>query len=280
MRRIAASILVLGLALSVQAQTSTGGGASSGGQVGSGSGSAVFDHMDLSFGSDQKQDGWIDDPNNPINNPNPPEPPDDGSETPPDPPEIFGGEFPVESAFIVYVLDASCSMASDWQTFVGPDGNLQSGYRMDRAKAELIISINGLSENFKFDIVVFQCGHWAWRSELVEATPANKTAAAAFINSQNEGDATGTGPACAWANVNGAYEQCVSYILITDGAPNCTDSGWGYAPWPDHVAMTTSSNMKGATWNVILISPDWTDMIQFGEQLAAQNGPGTVRIVN
>lgn len=266
MRTLWLALMVVAFALTAHAQTSTGGGSA----PGNGGKPAVSERLDMSFGFDDKED---------LGTGQPPEK-EPGKEVPPDPPELYGEEFPVETAAIVIIIDCSCSMLSSWQTFIGPDGEPKQGYRMDRAKAECQTAINGLSENFVFDVVEFVCGQSACFGSLQPATAANKGAANGWVGALQARDATGTGPAVAWALGNPAYSDCFTYILLTDGAPNCLDSGYGWADWPAHLNMINAANGKGATIHVVAISPYYGSMETFCQQVAAQNGPGTYKVVN
>lgn len=121
------------------------------------------------------------------------------------PPVLYGEEVDSASDSIVYVIDISGSM--DW------DG------RIDRAKQELTKSINGLSRNFRFDIVAYSCSTKVWAKTLQEANDANKASAATFVASLQPTDATGTGPAVALGL--SLDRTNLTVVLLTDGAPNC-----------------------------------------------------------
>lgn len=265
-------LLVLGLTTGLWAQTQTGG------HTGSGSGSAgnysVDEGLDKSFGAEMKGD--IYDPEKEEE-----EEEEEGPETPPDPPELYGEELPVETAEIVYIIDQSCSMHSQYQTFINENGQQVSGYRMDRAKSEVISSINQLSSNFKFDVVSYDCSKRICFNVMTQATEGNKITGSGWVSGLSATGATGTGPACAYALGNPGYSTCMTYVLVTDGAPNCLDSaGYGWASSSQHRTMIAGANAKGATIHVILISPDYADMINFGTGVAADNGPGQLTIVN
>lgn len=217
--------------------------------------------LDMSFAANGKLD----------HNPDDPEPPDE--EEDPDP-EIYDHPFPAETRHIVYIIDASCSMSSQWQTYVDENGNLVTGNRMDRAKSEVIASINALPATFKFDIVKFVCGQSACFSELREATEGNKLAAASWVGSLMPSGATGTGPAVAWALNLPGYDECKTYLVVTDGAPNCMGSSGGYASWQTHLSTITGANGKGATIHGVNISPSTAAQISFVQGIASQNGPG------
>ena len=62
---------------------------------------------------------------------------DDDDPTDSPPPVIYGEELDSENDTIFYVLDISCSMGWDTQSYTTLDGNSARGPRIDRAKAEL-----------------------------------------------------------------------------------------------------------------------------------------------
>ncbi len=261
--------LVLGLAAGAMAQgTQTGG--NSGGSTGQGY--KVNEGLDLSFGHEQKG-GDLYDPSEEE------EEEEEGPEDPPEPPELYGEEIPVETAEIVYIIDRSCSMQSGYQTFINENGQQVSGYRMDRAKSEVISSVNALSSNFKFDIVAFDCAKSYCFGTTMDATEGNKISGAGWTAGLSPTGATGTGPTCAWALGN--YGDCRTFVLVTDGGPNCMDSsGWSSGSWQQHAAMISGANGDGDVIHVILISPSYADMISFGQAVSSQNGPGQLTIVN
>lgn len=176
--------------------------------------------------------------------PQPEPPPDDPRDAPL--PVIYGEEIDSESDTIFYVLDISGSMYSDVQPYLDIDGSYQSGSRLDRAKAELIRSILGLSKNIKFNVIAYDCGTLRWSDEMREATDANKLMATVWIIALMAGGATGTGPATALALTD---KENQSVVLLTDGAPNC-----GALDIEQHRSMIRSHNTQGATINVFGIA--------------------------
>jgi len=184
-------------------------------------------------------------------NSQPPEPEpddDDDGKDPRDtpPPVIYGEEIDAENDTIIYIIDRSCSMAWDIQVLVSEDGSLSIGNRMERAKAELTRSIMALSDNFKFNVLSYDCGMSQFSNQMVEATASNKQAARAWINGLQPGGATGTGPA---TSVALALKDNKTVVLLTDGAPNC-----GAPTMDGHRAMIRRNNTQGATINVFGIS--------------------------
>jgi hypothetical protein len=182
----------------------------------------------------------------PITPPAPPEEPpgEDPRDTPP--PTIYGEEIDTENDTIFYVLDISCSMGWDTQSYTTVDGQNRRGPRIDRAKAELARSIMGLSDNFKFNIVAYDCGTRRWKGSMQDATDPNKSAAISWTMALQPTGATGTGPACALALGD---KDNMTIVLLTDGAPNCGASGLS-----GHRSMISSANTQGATVNVFGIA--------------------------
>lgn len=199
-------------------------------------------------------------------------------ETPPEPPELYGENFSNEEATVVYVVDSSCSMDSQWQTFIDENGNNASGYRMDRAKSEVIASIRKLRENINFDVIEFTCRWSTCFMGPQEATSNNKETAIAFVRSfkLDPKGATATGPCVAWALRN--YPDA-TFILVTDGDPNVLESGSGRVGWRTHLEMIRDANSSGATIHVLAVSPTSKEMNHFNESVAAENGPGRVVVV-
>ena len=138
---------------------------------------------------------------------------------------IYGEEIPMETAMIVYVIDCSCSMDSQWQTFIDENGNSVSGYRMDRAKSEVIGSVNELDAEFRFDVVSFVRCQQAAFGRLEEGSAEHKRQAAGWIGTLSGGGNLGVGPAVAWALQNPAYAEVMEYIVVTGGRPTCIPDG-------------------------------------------------------
>ena len=179
----------------------------------------------------------------------PPPTPDDGDEDDPrdePPPVIYGEEIESENDTIFYVLDISGSMDWDRQSYTDLDGSRQTGTRMERAKVELMRSITGLSRNFKFNIIAFDCGTRRWQSEMKEADDGNKAAAIGWVRGLRPTGATGTGPAGALALQD---KNNMSVVILTDGAPNCGASGF-----EGHRRMINVANSQRATINVFGIA--------------------------
>ncbi|MEZ6185373.1 MAG: VWA domain-containing protein [Planctomycetota bacterium] len=162
------------------------------------------------------------------------------------PPTFIGEEIDSENDTIVYVIDVSGSMGWDTQSYTRPDGTVASGTRIERAQAELIRSIRGLSENFRFNVVSYDCSARTWQPAVVDATPPNKASAEAWVAALRPTGATGTGPATAVALSD---RENMAVVLLTDGAPNCGANGAA-----GHRRMIASANAQGASVNVFGIA--------------------------
>lgn len=179
--------------------------------------------------------------------PGPDEDDDDGQDPRDTPPPVFyGEEIDSEKDTIYYVIDISCSMGWDLQFYTTDEGGISLGHRLSRAKAELIKSVSGLSENFKFNIIAYDCGIRSWQTALQEATEPNKQSAKAWVMALIQTGATGTGPATAAAL---ADKENTSVILLTDGAPNC-----GANDPSGHRSIIRNANTQGAVIDVFGIA--------------------------
>ena len=201
------------------------------------------------------------DPNDRMTPENPMDPTDD----PGPPPTFFGEPIETETDTIFYVIDRSGSMQNDYQSFVNEDGELTVGSKMDRSKAEIIRSIMGLGENFKFNILSYNCTTTQWQSALQEANASNKQLAIAWIREQRASGRTGTGPANALALSD---KENMSVVLLTDGAPNCGADGFS-----GHRMMIRNQNTQGATINVFGIAASG-EYRAFCQGVATDSGGG------
>jgi hypothetical protein len=207
-----AALLIAATIASAQSGGMPAGGTGTGG-TGTGTGGAPT-NLDLPL----DKPAFVGDPNK--DKPPPagdPVPEDDPRDEPP--PTIYGEEIDTETDTIVYVIDISCSMDWDNQSYTTLDGRRANGPRIDRAKAELSRSIMGLSRNFKFSCVAFSCSTRVWQQQLQEANDANKSSALAWVRGLNPTDATGTAPGVALGL--SLDRQNKQVVLLTDGAPNC-----------------------------------------------------------
>ncbi len=194
-----------------------------------------------------------------------PNPPGGGGEEPPitPPPTIYGEVLESESDSIWYVVDVSCSMGWGVLPYVNLEGNSASGPRIDRARVEMQRSISGLSANFEFNIVAYDCSMMQWQPQKQEASDPNKQSAMAWVTTLWPGGATGTGPATSQAL--GDKDNAL-VVLLTDGAPNCGASGTN-----GHRTMISAANSQGATINVFGIAASGSYRA-FCQQVAADSG--------
>lgn len=199
--------------------------------------------------------------------------PSGSPELPPDPPELYGEELAAEYAHVVYIIDVSCSMDSQWQTFTDEYGNNASGYRMDRAKAEVIGSIFELDETNRFDVVAYLSdGVEGNFLETKEATPEHKEQAVSWVRTLSAKGATetGMGPAVAWALENPGYSDVMDYILVTGGAPVCIEDPAAHLQ--AQMVLIQEANGKGAAVHVVLVTPNCEEAYDFGEAVVAETG--------
>jgi hypothetical protein len=200
---------------------------------------------------------------------------DDPRDTPP--PVFFGEEIDTETDSIIYVADHSGSMSlatSDFQ--VG--GEVMSGNRLDRAKAELKSSIGALPETFFFNVIFFdECVVQLWPKKQ-QATNANKQAAFAYVDQVQPDGWTNTGLATQTALTD---KDNRTVILLSDGSPNFIDCAMNYVgSFQTHQDMIKNENTQGATVNTfgIGISSDY-DARAFMQKVASDNG-GTFTEIN
>jgi len=207
-------------------------------------------------------------PKQPPAPPPPPPPPP----TPPTPdPTIYGKTLKSENGTVVYVIDISGSMGWDMGQYTAPDGSTQTGDRLDRAKAQLTMSVVSLPASFKFNMYSYDCSCYPWMTSLQPADTSHKSDAIAWISNLQPEDATGTGPAMVQAlSQNSA---CKLFVLLTDGAPNCgAGDGYGDASCiAAHLAMIDAGNTQHAVINVFGIGATG-DFRQFCVNIASQNG--------
>lgn len=183
-----------------------------------------------------------------------------------DTPTIYDEDLPTTTESIIYVLDISGSM--DWGVgpYTGLDGNPTSGTRLDRAKAELIRSIQGLTEDFKFNVFAYDCDLQRWSPARQQAVPAAKASASGWVSSRQAMGATGTGPAVA-AALGDKDNFCV--VLLSDGAPNCI--GYSSGSIAQHRAMIRAANTQGAVIHCFGIGA-YGEFEQFLRDVARDSG--------
>ena len=190
----------------------------------------------------------------------PKKPSEDSPYEEPEPPTLYGEDIPVKEETIVYVLDTSGSMRMGTDPFIDSEGNLVTrATRIKRAKEELKKSILSLSEDFKFNIVAFDCNSRLWRSELQVANTPNKQQALAWIDSLRAVGGTGIGPAVVVA----LEMRPDTVVLLSDGYPSC---GAG-----DHAKLIHEHNKKPSTIHTFGISVSGIAR-DFMQKVASENG--------
>lgn len=207
----------------------------------------------------------------PMSPPPPPAPPvtQDPQDTTP-PPQFFGHDLPSKGS-IVYVIDQSGSMSLSVASFTDAQGNVvQSGTRMDRAKAELKKSIATLPANFTFNVLFYDECVRPWQQHNVDATDANKKLACSFIDGQGPLGFTNTGLAVATALQDKSNKEVV---LLSDGEPNFMDCSMTYVgSFADHRNVIKQANTQGARIDCfgIGVASD-PNARQFMQEVAADN---------
>lgn len=195
---------------------------------------------------------------------------DDPSDTPP--PVFYGEQIDTETDSIIYVIDVSGSMA------IGGLAGTLIGSRLARAQAELIASVNGLPETYRFNAFAYQSVVYDCFKGRVQATPKNKAQLAKWILNFNASGYTATGPAVASALSD---RENLSVVLLTDGMPN---SGISLALHPNtpvqeqldlqaeaHRRVIREANRQGATIDVFGIQATGR-MRSFCQSVAADSG--------
>lgn len=193
----------------------------------------------------------------------------------------YGEEIPVEEASMVYIIDHSCSMDSQYQTFTDENGNSVSGYRMIRAKGAVLDRIDDLGEDFRIDVVVHAVGQTAAYGELVHAHDQTADELAEWLDAlPAEGEST-PAEAVAWALQNPGYGEVMHFVVVTDGAANC-DPGGEFCDDPmAYAELIDEVNQRGARIDVVLVGPgeDDDDPWVFGETVTGDSD-GTLTIVD
>ena len=177
---------------------------------------AVFDGMDL--------------PVAPPKNPPPPEE-DDG-------PRLYDEEIDTRTDTVIYVIDISGSMGSGSTNYVGSNGQPTYGSKIERAKAELIKSINSLDDDFKFNIVAYSCNLQRVFQSMNYATFANKARAIGWVQNLRAGGGTASGPAGA---LGLSEKDNLTLVILSDGSPGC-----GAPSMEAHKQMILSADTQGA----------------------------------
>ncbi len=195
---------------------------------------------------------------------------DDPRDVPP--PVFFGEEIDTESPSLVFVVDLSGSMTiMSAGPFEDENGVIRNGNRLDRAKAELKKSIQGLPENFSFNILAYdECVDQLW-GEKQEASAPNKIAAFAWIDALQPDGWTNTGLAIQSALLD---KDNTTVVLLSDGAPNFLDCAMNYVgSFDDHANLVKMANTQGAKIDTFGIGVSSDPAARsFMQRIAAENG--------
>jgi hypothetical protein len=158
-------------------------------------------------------------------------------------PDFFGTS--ISSMRFVFIIDISGSMnvvdpdeGSASGKVIGkttPDGDFdenkpQGQTRIDRTKAELIKAIKALSKDVKFNIITYCHDVSSWKSDLQEASDANKSLAVDFVGKLTAGGLTHTDDALRAAFKN---KDADTFLLLSDGAPT-HEGGDACEEWGGH----------------------------------------------
>lgn len=163
--------------------------------------------------------------------PEPPPPDDPRDELPP---LVVWGEDLGECASVVFVLDASSSMAIEdvWFDDRGIMHGSGTGSRWDKAVRETLLAVDRLAPSVLFDVLTYDCATQILWPELEPATDQRKTLARLWLEEQSWRGGTGTGAAVATA----LELRPEVVVLLTDGLPTCD------LPEPQHRQIARSAN--------------------------------------
>lgn len=169
---------------------------------------------------------------------------DDPRDTPP--PVFYGEEIDTESDSLIYVLDRSGSMG-------GHD-------KWERARDETLRSVQALSDNFRFNVIVYSSTVSRIWSETQDATQPNKTAATIWLEAWWPGGGTYTDAALAVALSD---KENRTILLLSDGAPTG-------GPRPA-LRVEEQQNTQGATIHCFGVDA-WGELRSFLQHLASVTG--------
>ena len=147
-----------------------------------------------------------------------------------------------ERAADLQVTAADLGYAVD--SFVDERGQVVTGSRLDRAKAELRRSIDQLPSGFAFNFLFYdECVMSCWATTQ-PADAANKAAAFQWIHAVQPDGWTNTGHGVATAL---GEQRNTTVVLLSDGAPNFMDCAMNYVgTYDQHRALINTQNTQGA----------------------------------
>lgn len=196
-----------------------------------------------------------------------------------DGPTFYDEEIPTDSESVIYVIDRSSSMSLPVGPFTGIDGQtVTGGTRMDQAKTELKRSVASLPESFTFNMINYSHCVVLWRGSRMQATPENKAAAFAWIDSITPWGWTNTGGAV----VRGLNDkENLAIVLLSDGVPNFLDCAQTYVgDYETHRRVIREANTQNATIDCFGIGLAGNPDARSFMQAVAQDNNGTYREIN
>lgn len=145
------------------------------------------------------------------------------------------------SISIIFVIDVSGSMENEVvERDRFADGNYPSMMRIDICKTELARTIDRLEPNVRFNILSFATDVKPWKKDLVDASPANKTAARDWvlrleaIGGSSKDDLARVGLVGA-AGLDGGQTNTFGVLMAALGVPERGATAAGYAVKVDTV---------------------------------------------
>ena len=194
------------------------------------------------------------------------------------PPRFFGNDL-VSASSIIYVIDQSGSMSLSVASFTNDKGvTVSGGNRLDRAKSELLKSIQSLPKSFVFNVIFYDECVRTWKPGTVAADDANKSAAASWVASQQPMGFTNTGLAVATALGD---KNNKSVVVLSDGEPNFLDCSANYiGSYDEHKSLIRQANSQGSRIDCFGIGVTGNpDARKFMQDVASANN-GTYTEVN
>lgn len=174
-------------------------------------------------------------------------------------PKLARGQYygiDLQAARMLFLIDRSGSMKEP----------AHYGTRLQRAKTELVQTINGLSPQTQFGIMAFDTTIGFFRDELVDATDENKRSATVFIDRIMLGQKTNTHGAL--VDAADFDDQLEAVFLLTDGRPT-----FGKLMRPDLIIddVVRRNRMRHLKFHTIGIG-DLGNTVVFLKTLAEETG--------
>lgn len=162
----------------------------------------------------------------------------------------------LHAARMLFIIDRSGSMKEP----------AHYGTRLQRAKTELVQTINGLSPQTQFGIMAFDTTIGFFRDELIDATEQNKRAATVFVDRIMLGQKTNTHGAL--LDAADFDDQLEAVFLLTDGRPT-----FGKVTRPDLIIddVIRRNRMRHLKFHTIGIG-DLGNTVVFLKTLAEETG--------